>query len=107
MDFIIQILPEAEDDLFDIYHYVANHDSKSSADKLLDSLEMKFASLNNAPERGHSVPELERINATGFREIHFKPYRIVYQIFGDSVFIHAVIDDRRDLRELLERRLLR
>jgi toxin ParE1/3/4 len=107
MDFSILILPEAEDDIIDIYNYVTNHDSSGSADKLLDSLEMKCASLNSAPERGHSVPELERINATGFREIHFKPYRIIYQIVGDSIFIHAVLDGRRDLRELLERRLLR
>lgn len=107
MEFRILVLPEAEDDLVDIYHYVASHDSTVSASKLLDSLEMKCATLNSAPERGHSVPELERIYATGFKEIHFKPYLIIYQIVSDSIFIHAVLDGRRDLRELLERRLLR
>jgi toxin ParE1/3/4 len=42
-----------------------------------------------------------------FREIHFKPYRIIYQIVESDVYIHAVLDGRRDLQELLEIRLLR
>lgn len=107
MDFDVQILPEAEDDLVDVYHYVANHDSTIQAERLLDTLELRAASLISCPERGHSVPELERIHATGFKEIHFKPYRIIYQIVNTSVIIHAVLDGRGDLRELLERRLLR
>jgi toxin ParE1/3/4 len=42
-----------------------------------------------------------------FREIHFKPYRIIYQIIDKRVFVHCVLDGRRDLQELLERRMLR
>ena len=107
MHFDVLVLPEGEDDLIDIYYYAAGHDSVGQAEKLLDSLELKITLLKSAPERGHGVPELSRIHATGFREIHFKPYRIIYQIVGKAVFIHAVLDGRRDLRELLERRLLR
>ncbi len=107
MPFEVLVLPEGEDDLVDIYNYVAVHDSAGLAEKLLDTLEIKIISLNSAPERGHCVPELSRIHATGFREIHFKPYRIIYQIVGNTVFVHAVLDGRRELRVLLERRLLR
>jgi toxin ParE1/3/4 len=52
-------------------------------------------------------PELERIGVCGYREIHFKPYRIIYQIAGQKVFIHCVLDGRRAMQEILERRLLR
>jgi toxin ParE1/3/4 len=107
MNHNVQMLPEAENDLVDIYNYVVQHDSTVQADKLLDSLELKCTSLINQPERGHGVPELERIHAVGFREIHLKPFRIIYQIEGNNIFIHAVIDGRRELQELLERRLLR
>ena len=48
-----------------------------------------------------------RGNVEGFKEIHYKPFRVIYQISNDVVFIHAVLDGRRDLHELLERRLLR
>ena len=37
----------------------------------------------------------------------FKPYRIIYQIVGRKVFIHCVLDGRRNLQDILERRLLR
>ena len=107
MNFEVLILPEAEDDMVDKYRYVAEHDSAGHAEKLLDALERKCSLLNNAPEREHGVPELIRINVTGFREIHFKPYRIIYQVLGGRAFIHAVLDGRRELQDLLEKRLIR
>jgi len=42
-----------------------------------------------------------------FKEIHFKPYRIIYEIINKKVFIHCVLDERRDLQEILEHRLIR
>jgi len=107
MSFEVLILPEAENDLTDLFLYVAGHDSSERAEKLLEILEQKCTSLGSNPERGHVVPELDRIYVTGFREVHFKPYRIIYQIIDNRVFVHAVLDGRRDVQELLERRLLR
>jgi len=37
----------------------------------------------------------------------FDIYRIIYQIAGRKVFIHCVLDGRRAVQEVLERRLLR
>lgn len=101
------VLPEAKKDLIAIYHYILKHDSTLSADALIDRLEEKFVSLCVTPERGHIVPELKRIHVEGFREIHFKPYRIIYQCISESVYVHAVFDGRRELQEILEQRILR
>lgn len=106
MNYQVVILPEVEDDLVDIYRYVAENDSINHADILLDNIETTCSSLIDYPERGHSVPELKRIYVDSFREIHFKPYRIIYQGIGNKIFIHAVLDGRRELQELLEKRLL-
>jgi hypothetical protein len=38
---------------------------------------------------------------------HLKVYRIIYQIVGLDVFVHAVLDGRRDIQELLYQRLIR
>ncbi|MBN1575777.1 MAG: type II toxin-antitoxin system RelE/ParE family toxin [Chitinispirillaceae bacterium] len=103
----IIILPEVKDDLIDICRYVAVHDSLAHAEQLLDRLEEKCASLREHPERGQGVPELRRVFVDHFREVHFKPYRIIYQMSENTVFVHAVIDGRRELQELLERRVLR
>lgn len=107
MKYKVIILPEAKADILGIYLYVAENDSPSRAEKLLHNLEKRFEALSHSPERGHLVPELQRIHVKVFREIHFKPYRILYQIVEHDVYIHAVLDGRRDLQELLELRLLR
>jgi toxin ParE1/3/4 len=57
--------------------------------------------------RGHIPPELERIGVLEFREIFFKPYRIIYQVIRSDVYFHCVLDGRRDLQDLLQRRVLR
>jgi toxin ParE1/3/4 len=107
VNYSVIILPEARDDLSDLYTYVSRNDSVVKADALLNRLEEKCASLFTAPERGNTVTELERVHVQGIREIHFKPYRIIYQVIDRKVFVHAILDGRRELQELLERRILR
>jgi toxin ParE1/3/4 len=107
MNVKVLISKEAREDFIDLYLFVAEHDSVSRADVLLENLKLRCMSLHTAPERGHDVPELKRIHIEGFREIHFKPYRIVYQIINGTVHVHAVLDGRRDLQEFLEQRVLR
>ncbi len=101
------LIQEAEDDLFDIYGYILNNDSPAHAEYVLLKLQEACVSLDEMPERGHIPPELERIGITEFKEIHFKPYRIIYEIEKKTVFIHCILDGRRDVQDLLERRLLR
>ena len=103
----VRIINEAELDLADIYTYIARDDSPEKADHVLEKLETLSLSLAEMPERGHIPPELDRIGVTGFLEVHFKPYRIVYQIAAQDVFIHCVLDGRRDMQSILQRRLLR
>ena len=105
--YCVRIAEEAEHDLFDIYSYVAIHDSVKKAAYVLDPLEPLCSSLAELPLRGHVPPELDRIGVTNYREVHFKPYRIIYEIIGQDVFIHCVLDGRRDMQSLLERRLIR
>lgn len=103
----VLVIAEAEEDIFDIYKYVLRADGRGRADDLLVKLQETYQSLVEMPRRGHSPPELKRVGVRGYREIHFKPYRIIYQIVGRKVFIHCVLDGRRSLQEVLERRLLR
>ncbi len=103
----VLVISEAEEDIFEIYKYVLRADGRSRADHLLVKLQETCQSLDETPNRGHIPPELERVGVRAYREIHFKPYRIIYQIMGRKVFIHCVLDGRRSLQEILERRLLR
>jgi len=103
----VRLVAEAEEDLLRIVTYVGANDSVESAGRVLDGIERAMTALGTLPERGHLPPELERIAVRGFREVHFKPYRIIYEIGGCDVLVHAVLDGRRDLTTLLERRMTR
>ena len=41
-----------------------------------------------------------------YREVYFKPYRIIYRIIAQHVYVMVIADGRRDMQILLERRLL-
>lgn len=103
----VRLAEEAELDLVDIYRYVASNDSIAAADALLDELESLCSALSGLPQRGHVPPELDRAAVTAYQEVHFKPYRVIYEVTGRNVIVHCVLDGRRDMQVLLERRLLR
>jgi len=107
VSYSVRIVADAEEDILEIYRYVLTADSERRADELLAKLEAACESLDEAPERGHVPPELRRVGVLDYREIHYKPYRIIYQIVGKNVYVHCVLDGRRELQELLEARLLR
>ena len=107
MRFTVHLIEDAEKDLLDIYQYIAINDSVEQADRLLDHLEGTVQKLETFPMRGHTPPELERIGVFDFKEIHYKPFRIIYEIRKSEVFVHCVLDGRRDLQELLQKKILR
>ena len=101
------VTDEAEKDILDIYDYIAKKDTLQNAEYVLDNLESLILSLEKSPQRGHYPPELSTQGIKEFKEIIFKPYRAIYEITGSKVIVHLCVDGRRDMRTLLERRLLR
>jgi len=97
----------AKQDLFEIYSHIKEEGYPLTAKSLFSQLKNTCNSLSETPERGHIPKELERIGIYDYREIHIKVYRIVYQVIGSKVYIHCVLDGRRDMQEILERRILR
>lgn len=107
MNYTVFLSADAERDLLELYRYVAHHDAPAKADQLLSAIEQEIARLDTVPTRGHYPPELERIGVLDYREIFYKPYRIIYDIGDSQVMVHCVLDGRRDLVDLLQERLLR
>ena len=107
MSYKVYIIADAEQDILEIYDYISHSDSSEKAEYVYRSIEEKCLSLSELPNRGHFPPELERIGIYEYREIHFKPYRIIYQVIDEEVYIHCILDGRRELQALLEKRLLR
>ena len=107
MKYEVFLSTEAETDLLAICSYIEAKDSRESADRIFHGLKQNCLGLEEFPERGHVPPELERIHVRDYSEIHFKPYRIIYRISGHSVFIHAILDGRRNLQDTLFDRITR
>ena len=103
----VAIIDDAQADILAICKYILENDSVQAADHVFGEIEELCYSLKHLAERGHVPPELARINVNAYLEVHFKPYRIIYEIEGKKVFIHCILDGRRELQDLLERRLLR
>jgi len=107
MAYQVKITSEAEKDIEDIYDYIAKKDSLLNALYVLDNLELLIFSLDESPERGHYPSELIVQGIKEYREVVFKPYRVIYEITGKKVIVHLCVDGRRDMKSLLERRILR
>ena len=90
----------------DIFDFIALHDAFEKAEHVYHKLLERIEGLNVLPSRGVHPPELAEQGITDYRETFFKPYRIVYRIERKSVFVVMVADGRRDMRKLLEQRLL-
>ena len=103
----VHLTSEAEADLLDVFEYVARNDSLANACHVLGELETLILSLDQQPGRGHYPPELIEHGVKDYREVLFKPYRLIYEVKGDRVFVLVCFDGRRDMQLLLERRLLR
>ena len=107
MPFDVLLADEAERDLDDIFMYVAEHDGMVNAEKVLSALEDACAKLETFPERGNVPKELRSVGILEYREVHFKPYRIIYRIVAQKVIVYCIVDGRQDMQSLLQRRLLR
>ena len=96
----------AEQDLDAICEYIVANDSVASASHVLDQLLKSAQSLATFPERGNYPKELIELGIRDFRQTFFKPYRLIYRVLGNKVYVHLIADGRQDMQSLLARRLL-
>jgi len=97
---------DAERDLEDIYRYIAEHDSTASANYVLDRLFQATQDLSTHPDRGSFPKELRSLGISEYRQVFFKPYRLIYRVHAQQVVIYLIADSRRDMQSLLARRML-
>lgn len=106
MRYDVVLTRDAESDLEHIYRYIAEHDSKASADYVLERLLEVSDSLAASPERGSAPKELRSLGMAEYRQAFFKPYRLIYRVHTNHVVIYLIADGRRDMQSLLAQRML-
>ena len=106
MKYVVRWSADAEHDLEAIADHIAEHDSLKRARYVIDKILDAVGSLTTLPEKGNYPKELEAFGNREFRQIFFKPYRLIYQVAGKHVTVMLVADGRRDMPVLLAKRLL-
>ncbi len=59
------------------------------------------------PRLGSMPSALETLNLTQYRQILSGKNRIIYKVRQDAVYVHLIVDARRDLKDVLMQWLLR
>jgi toxin ParE1/3/4 len=87
MPFMVFLTADAACDLEDLYQYIALHDAPGKAEHVLINIEKAFGSLSESPERGAYPKELLALGIRDYREIFFKPYRVIYRVNGEDFWL--------------------
>ena len=95
----------AENDLIEIIEYISI-ESPADALKILQKIKKMASSLYSLPERDRVVPELQDQGILTYREIVIPPWRIIYRISENEVYVLTVLDARRNVEDILLKRLV-
>lgn len=104
--YAVEFAAVAEGDLRAIVEFIAVDDPETAI-CVFERIEARCATLKQMPERGRIVPELAAFGILAYRELVVSPWRVVYRISGQTVFVLAVVDGRRNIEDVLLDRLVR
>ena len=102
-----RILPTARIGLDELRSYVVRSFGWETWRQTSAQLQDTIAQIRRFPESGHVPVELEGFGDDRFRQALSGKNRIIYQLRDETVFIHLIVDARRDLQSLLQRIVLR
>lgn len=95
----------AKFDLHDILTYISKN-SPQAALQLLDKIDENINNIDFLPEKGRKIPELEAYHLGNYREIILSPWRIFYKVDTRIIYIIGIIDGRRNIEDILLKRLM-
>jgi len=107
MSFKVVILESAEYDLKELRSYIVKNFSLETWQNTYGKLKKAIRNLKAFPLAGSVPEEIEMLNTSQYRQVLSGMNRIIYEIRQDTIYIHIVVDARRDMRSLLTKRLLR
>jgi len=97
---------DASDDLIDIVTYIKEKSGKNIANEIYQRIISHVEKIDDFPETGRVVPELLSIGVIDIREIIETPWRIMYRITSNKIQIISVIDGRRNVEEILYKKVI-
>jgi len=95
----------AENDLNGLVQHISE-DDPVVAIEVLNKIRDRVDSLYEFPDKGRIVPELLEQGIAEYYELIIPPWRLMYKIVDKTVFVLSVIDSRRNVEDILLRRMI-
>lgn len=102
----VVFLRSAEADLRDLRTYVVKNFGAGTWSTTYRKIKDAVARIEAHPLSGKIPDEFRNLNIAQYRQVLSGMNRIVYEVRGDTAYIHLVCDTRRDLKALLMKRIV-
>ena len=102
----VVFLRSAEADLRDLRTYVVKNFGAGTWSTTYRKTKDAVARIEAHPLSGKIPDEFRNLNIAQYRQVLSGMNRIVYEVRGDTAYIHLVCDTRRDLKALLMKRIV-
>lgn len=103
----VVFLQSAEDDIKELKSYVVKKFGKDVWATGYTEIKTAVSSVSNGTITGKIPFELQQLHVKKYRQVLTTMNKIIYEVIGDTVYIHIVCDQRRDFQTLLIQRLFR
>src|SRR5450830_715704 len=103
----VVILDSAEQDLKELRVYILKNFSVETWSITYARIKEAIRNLQNFPQAGAIPDEIEKLNLSQYRQVVSGMNRVIYEVRQDVIYVHIIVDARRDMQALLMRRLLR
>lgn len=100
-------LQSARTDLQQLRRYLLTKFGGQTWREALARIQRDVAQLESFPQKGSIPPELAELGIANYRQLVSGMCRVIYEIDDQAVHIHLIVDTRRDLKDVLAKRLLR
>ena len=103
--YVVKWTAPAREDVNEIIEYISKT-NMNYAVKILDKIEVAVKDLSTFPERYRIVPELEKYGYYLYRDVVVEYWKVIYKIENNLVYIMLVIDGRRNLDDILLKKMI-
>ena len=97
---------DAGDELIEIISYIKYHAGKITAEKTFKKIDDEVRKASENAEGRRIAPMLMKFGINDIHQINIRPWAIFYKVENNEMEIISIIDQRRNLEEILYKKLL-
>lgn len=103
----VEVTLSAFRDLEQISDFYLSHGDQKLASSLILKIAKAIDQLKTMPERGSEASILVRETGRRYQQFLAEPFRLIYRVKGDCVFILMILHQRQSAQKALRNRLLK